>query len=68
MYHKLANHDRLDYYLKRAITQNKALKAELAAFEAAEPPGGKAGARSAAGTGKSYTDEANSEIDSLDKG
>jgi len=63
---KAANHDRLALHLKNANSQIAELKASLEAYEKSEPPTGKAGEASTAKTGN-WVDDANAEIEALDK-
>jgi len=63
---KAANHDRLALHLKNANSQIAELQASLKAYESSEPPTGKAGEASTVKTGN-WVDEANAEIEALDK-
>lgn len=63
---KAANHDRLALHLKNANAQIAELKASLEAYEKSEPAAGKANDASTAKTGN-WLDDANSEIEALDK-
>ncbi len=63
---KAANHDRLALHLKNANTQIAELKASLEAYEKSEPSTGKAGQPADAKSGN-WVDDANAEIDAMDK-
>lgn len=65
MRHKIANHDRLALWLKKARTEIETLKKVVADYEASEPNGGTGGAprRGAA----SELDDAMAELDRLDQ-
>lgn len=63
---KVRNHDRLALWLKRANEKIKTLEKNLAEYEASNPNGG-LGTSPGAGGGKSFLQEAEDEIDAMDK-
>ena len=64
---KAANHDRLALHLKNANAQIAELKASLEAYEKSEPAAGKASESATGKTNGNWLDDANAEIEALDK-
>lgn len=65
-WHKIRNHDRLAFWLKKTREELKEAKAELEKYENSEPKGGQGGRPAPAGD-KDFMAEANAEIDGLER-
>lgn len=63
---KVRNHDRLALWLKRAREKIKELETSLSEYQSSDPNGG-LGGRPTGGAGKTYLQEAEEELDALDK-
>lgn len=64
---KIANHDRLALWLKKANTRIKELETNLAEYERSNPNGGLGGRPGGGGGTGDYLEDANAELDALDK-
>lgn len=64
---KAANHDRLAFWLKQTRAELKEAKAALKEYEQSEPPGGGGGPSGGGGGGGRWSDDADAELDRLDR-